>query len=105
MPMVIETMFEFDARHSTNGPKLGDPITSRELFPDGALRDSLGNQYEPPTEPGALLRAKRKYVALKLQLEEDAFKAFKNDCEEKVGQQGSLYESVAWTAARCKAAT
>jgi hypothetical protein len=75
MPHIIETMNEFEARHSKDGPKLGDVETSRELFADGAMRDAQGNGYEPPTEPGELLRAKRRYVALKLRLEKDVVEA------------------------------
>src|SRR4051794_38786263 len=70
MPIVIETIQEFDARHTKDGPKLGDADSGCELFPDCAIRTSTGEQLEPPTEPSALLKAKRRYVAVQLRLEE-----------------------------------
>jgi hypothetical protein len=82
IPITILTIAEWDALHTKDGPKVGDPGTGRELFPDGAMRDGLGNGHEPPTEPGELLRAKQRYVALKLRLEVERFEHFQNECKE-----------------------
>lgn len=85
MPIVIETMQEFDARHSVDGPKL--QVNGFELFPDGAIRDRMGNHVETPVEAGELLRAKRLYVKAKLRLEEEAFTNFKNGCEQQLANK------------------
>jgi len=92
MPLIIETPREFDARHTTDGkPKITDG--ERELFPDGAIRLRTGVMVEPPLEPAALLRAKRNYVAVKLQSEERAWNAFKADCTQRFADRATYGSS------------
>jgi hypothetical protein len=60
-----------------------DPENRCELLPDGARIDQWG-MHDPPADPGALLRAKRRFVELKLQVEENAFNTFHRECGEQL---------------------
>lgn len=78
MPLEIESMHEFDARHSVGGPKLFDPETHCQLFPTGALRTGHGEQREPPVGP-ELIRGKYRYCALRVSIAEQEWEGLRQD--------------------------
>src|SRR5689334_17539877 len=73
MPQLVYTLAEFLAMHGGSG--VDD--SGSELLPDEARITSMGGAIDPPADPDALLRTKRRYVELKLQQEERKWKAFK----------------------------
>jgi hypothetical protein len=65
------------------GESMTDPENRCEWFADGARIDQWG-LHEPPTEASDLLRAKRRFIALKLSAEEEAFNNFRKECAEQL---------------------
>jgi hypothetical protein len=54
-----------------------------EWLPDGARINQWG-MHDPPADPAALLRAKLRFVELKLRAEENAFNTFHRECGEQL---------------------
>ena len=80
----LEATKKFEEDHG--GRPVLDLASGRQIYPDGTERkfNDVLNMFEfyQPTEPGEQLRAKRKYVALLLKVEQRDFIAFKKDCIE-----------------------
>lgn len=68
----VETVPEYVAAHSEDGPPIIDPDSRWELYPDGAFRIDHA-MCPPPAEENHRLRMKHRYWFLRLQQEEDAF--------------------------------
>jgi hypothetical protein len=65
------------------GEIITDPENRCEWLRDGSRIDQWG-MHDPPTDPSDLLRAKRRFVELKLQAEENAFNTFHRECGEQL---------------------
>lgn len=77
MATLVYSTAEFRSMHG--GESVIDNENRCELFADGALINK-GVQIDPPTDPQLLLRAKRRFIALKLKREKDAFELFSGEC-------------------------
>lgn len=81
MPTLTYSRQEFCNLHGTE--TIGDLQNRCEWLPDGARIDQSGF-YDPPSEPQQLLKAKRRFVSLKLTREEQDYEEFFNDCSHRL---------------------
>lgn len=72
MPVVIETLNEFIARHGAHVR-----VDNTLLFHDGALLRDFQGPEEPPTDPYTLLILKREYTRAKVAATEQDFRNLK----------------------------
>jgi hypothetical protein len=77
----FEAATKFKEEHSKDGPPLRND-NGHIFYPDGAVQTPMV-LYNPPTDPERLSKLKRRYVALRLKDEINAFQQFKADCAER----------------------